>query len=505
MHYNCSRHLRLFVCSVFVPLCSEHVPGAVPACRNLCEIVKTDCQPVLAQFLLPWPAELECSRFPAPPALCMNHPSINSQSNYISHTSHLNKPVIPAGSTQQNPTPALPNGTISNQNVSGGNPISGNLQASKILSWGDGKIPDDMMVMNFTVYDAPKVGFSHCPPRFAQVDETCTPLCGQDAYYRFEDKNYTKTWIIIWSVISCSITSFTLLTFWLDQNRFKYPERPLLFMTLCCFLYSFLVLLRSILGADQVTCNLGYLVTRSSDNTLCAGSAFILHHLELAIRMWWMIFCVCWYLHAACEWSNESLVSMSSLFHAAVYGFSGIPALLALTTGHISADELTGSCAIKEESSLWFVVVPHGLYLILGGIFSFGAGVALIKVKVSLKESGRCVKKLEQLMVRLLVFTILFLLPEVTYLVCTIYESWHRPWWKSLALLSALDCRTCSHEPVYHTASLQVVLLRIVSNLMVVLCCIMWVCSGKTWRTWMKICETPTKSTGQKVMPITRV
>lgn len=469
LHYNCSMHLRLFVCSVFVPLCSEHVPGAVPACRDLCETVRQDCQPVLDQFLLPWPPELECSRFPASPALCMNYP--NHQIMYN------------VGSTA--PVEVAPT------NNSNTNAI-GSVMSNKILSWGT-SLPKEERT------------FSHCPPRFAQVDETCTPRCSEDAYYRFEDKNYTKTWLIICSSVCLILTSVGLLTFWLNKNRFRYPERPLHFMTLCCCIYSGLILVRSIVDEKFVICTNTYLVTRSSDNSLCAVSAFILHNLELCIRSWWMIFCVCWYLHASCEWSHESLMKMSSLFQALVYGLSGIPALLALTTGHFGADELTGSCRIKEESSIWYIVAPHLVYLFIGILFSLAAGAALIRVKTSLKESGRCIKKLERLMLRLTVFTLLYLIPELIYIICTVYESWHRPWWKSLALLSALDCRNCSPEPIYDSAALQVVLLRIFSNFMIVLCCIMWVCSGKTWRTWIKVCESPIKNAGQKPVPITRV
>lgn len=447
LRYNCSQHLRLFVCSVFIPFCSEHVPGAVPACRALCETVKDDCMPLLNNFSLPWPAELDCNRFPAPPALCMQVPS---NEEVLHHPTTSNSTVL------------------------------------------------KLEINNF------KSTYSNCPPRFQLVDDTCTPLCGEDAYYRTADKTYTKIWAVVWSAVCAILCAILVLTFCIDSTRFQYPERPLLFMGICALVYSILTLFITLLGPRNIICNNNdHLVTKPAENMLCISSAFVLHFLELVIRFWWTIFSLCWYLHAWCEWSNESLAGMSSLFHAVVYGFCGIPSLLAVATGHVASDELTGSCMVKEESSLWFIVVPHGIFVVIGCVFCIGTANALFKVRRSLLAAAKSVEKLQRLMYRLAIFTLLFFIPEVCYLICTTYESWHRPWWKSLALLSALDCKNCSQEPVYHSAKLQVVLVKIASNLLIILPCVMWVCSRKTCRTWKRVLNVPGRSMSK--VPITKV
>jgi len=64
VHYNCSRHLRLFLCAVFAPVCSEHVAMQIPACKSLCLSVRRDCEPALTSLTLPWPHMLDCDRFP---------------------------------------------------------------------------------------------------------------------------------------------------------------------------------------------------------------------------------------------------------------------------------------------------------------------------------------------------------------------------------------------------------------------------------------------------------
>ncbi|VDP17565.1 unnamed protein product [Onchocerca flexuosa] len=36
---NCNPHIKFFICSVFAPMCPEHMPQAVTSCRSVCEEV----------------------------------------------------------------------------------------------------------------------------------------------------------------------------------------------------------------------------------------------------------------------------------------------------------------------------------------------------------------------------------------------------------------------------------------------------------------------------------
>lgn len=168
---------------------------------------------------------------------------------------------------------------------------------------------------------------------------------------------------------------------------------------------------------------------------------------------------------------------------------------------------------MAEGDALAFLVVPQAVLLSSGCVLASFAAVALIKVRKAMQVTGRCTGKLERLMTRLGVFAILYVLPAVGYLACLIYEAWHRPRWRSLALLAALDCRidpSCKPGPSYRTAGVEVALLRLFLSLVVGVTSGMWVWSGKTCRAWSRLFTSPKKLpprivSGQNTHYISRV
>lgn len=77
IQYRCSSQLRFFLCSVYVPMCTEKVPQVIGPCRSLCENVKRRCETVLKEFGFYWPSALNCSLFPAnnnQDQMCMKGP-----------------------------------------------------------------------------------------------------------------------------------------------------------------------------------------------------------------------------------------------------------------------------------------------------------------------------------------------------------------------------------------------------------------------------------------------
>jgi len=58
---NCSQYLRLFLCTVYVPMCSSPV---IRPCRSLCEGVRGGCLPLMQKFGFKWPESLKCEKYP---------------------------------------------------------------------------------------------------------------------------------------------------------------------------------------------------------------------------------------------------------------------------------------------------------------------------------------------------------------------------------------------------------------------------------------------------------
>lgn len=57
-----------------------------------------------------------------------------------------------------------------------------------------------------------------------------------------------------WAWLCFLSTLFTLLTFWVEPSRFRYPERPIVFLALCYNLLSVAYIVRGAVGAENLSC-----------------------------------------------------------------------------------------------------------------------------------------------------------------------------------------------------------------------------------------------------------
>ncbi|KAJ3590898.1 hypothetical protein NHX12_008846 [Muraenolepis orangiensis] len=390
IQYGCSSQLKFFLCSVYVPMCTDKVPIPIGPCGSMCLSVKRKCLPVLNEFGFIWPEVLNCSLFP--PQNDHNHMCMEGPGDEEVH--HPARPAAPQEECQ-----AL--GTTPDQ-----------------YAW---------------------VRRSH----------SCALQCGYDSgLYRRGAKVFTDAWMAAWAVMCFLSTTLTVLTFLLDSQRFSYPERPIIFLSMCCNLYSVAYLVRLTLGRERVSCDLEeaavpVLVQEGLKSTGCA------------------------------IWGHEAIEMHSSYFHIAAWAIPAVKTIVILIMRLVDADDLTGLCYVgnlQQEALVGFVVAPLATYLLIGTLFICAGLVALFKIRSNLQKDGAKTDKLERLMVKIGVFSVLYTVPASTVIGCYLYQLSH---WGEFGS-AARDSYVASE------------MLRIFMSLLVGITSGMWIWSAKTLHTWQR-------------------
>ncbi|XP_008308022.1 frizzled-4 [Cynoglossus semilaevis] len=424
IQYGCSSQLKFFLCSVYVPMCTDKVPIPIGPCGSMCLSVKRKCLPVLQEFGFVWPEVLNCSLFP--PQNDHNH-------------------MCMEGPVDEDP-PYQPVHTLSFQ------------EECQAL----GSAPDQYTWLKQT--------------------ESCTLQCGYDSgLYRRGAKVFTDAWMAVWAVLCFVSTTLTVLTFLLDSQRFSYPERPIIFLSMCCNLYSVAYLVRLTLGRERVSCDLDatavpILVQEGLKSTGCAIVFLLLYFFGMASSLWWVILTLTWFLAAGLKWGHEAIEMHSSYFHIAAWAIPAVKTIVILIMRLVDADDLTGLCYVgnqQQEALTGFVVAPLASYLLIGTLFICAGLVALFKIRSNLQKDGAKTDKLERLMVKIGVFSVLYTVPASTVIGCYLYQLSH---WG--------DFRANTRDSYVASE-----MLRIFMSLLVGITSGMWIWSAKTLHTWQR-CST---------------
>lgn len=471
---GCSRFLTFFLCSLYAPMCTDmqqmgEETMVVPACRSMCLEVKSKCEPVLKRLNFNWPNALDCGRLPLKSdpkkgVLCMEVPT-DAEGDYQEDL-----------------------GTIGPES----------------------KLNDEWLKYFDDLKDkvtpkAPTPPAVVCPDRFLYVDKihkrnnSCAPRCNIDVYFRREDKNFAETWTIVWASLCCLSTLCTALTFLIDTNRFKYPERPIIFLSMCYTIYSIAYVIRALTGPYAISCEqrrdgAEFLIQEGLESTWCIIVFLILYFFGMAGALWWVILTITWFLAAARKWGAEAIQSLSSYFHLAAWAIPAIKTIVILTMRRVDGDELTGLCYVGNQDPMaltGFVLIPLIVYLLIGAVFLLSGFVALFNIRNNLKHEGTNIRKLEKLMAKIGVFSVLYTVPATCVIGCLFYERMNIESWRRIAL--AKDCvLTDDGEKDCHLdnsiPSVEVFMLKYFMCLIVGITSGMWVWSFKTLKSWNTFC-----------------
>ncbi len=158
----------------------------------------------------------------------------------------------------------------------------------------------------------------------------------------------------------------------------------------------------------------------------------------------WVILSLTWFLAAGRKWGSEAIARCSPYFHLVAWTVPAIQTSAALLMAAVDGDSLAGICTVGVQQTVllrWLVLFPLGVHLLLGGGFLLAGLVGLARIRKVLKEQGRPkAEKLEKLMIRIGIFSVLYSVPAAVLLGCYAYEvAYHVEWGKTLTCAGCPD------------------------------------------------------------------
>ncbi|XP_071491054.1 frizzled-9-like [Diadema antillarum] len=469
---GCAEHLRLFLCSMYAPMCSEHIDVPIPSCQSMCEDVRRKCEPVMTRFSFSWPESMNCDRLPRGKDLCM---------------------VAPNTADTGNPLPTKMYDSDIDSGHNGGTNVDEPGSPNN-----NGQRPTNTTGSQPTCTN---------PQKFVFVPQTnsCAPRCDVDVYFQQSDKDFTKMWIGVWAILCFVCTAITVLTFLIDRARFRYPERPIIFLSMCYNLYSLAFIVRLIVGPRAIACEktlsgVPYLIQEGLDSTGCTIIFLTQYYFFMASSIWWVILTLTWFLAAGMKWGYEAIAAYSSYYHVAAWALPAVKSIIALLKRRLDGDELTGMCFIgnhDRDALTYFVLVPLFVYFAIGTLFILAGFFYLFRIRKVMKNGGTNIDKLERLMVRIGIFSVLYTVPATAVIACYFYQRSNMDYWRHLAELT--PCRVLpgaegSEDPQgggcapmeFSIPSVPVLSVKLFMLLVVGITSGMWIWSSKTVQSWQK-------------------
>ncbi|XP_011313121.1 frizzled-2 [Fopius arisanus] len=493
---KCSPDLKFFLCSMYTPICLPEYSKPLPACRSVCERARAGCAPLMQQYGFSWPERMACERLPVqgdPENLCMEQD--NHANSGGSGAGHPSSPPIPAagparptrpsktaparckpGKNQkncQNPpgdrtrececrckAPLVPLGVTS----VGGNDhtVLGSMHAVGVpMSGGIGPmVSRDIALGN------------------GNVLKNCALPC-HGAFLTTEERGFAAVWLALWSGLCAASTLTTVTTFLIDTQRFKYPERPIVFLSACYFVVSLGYLARSVMGHEEIACDGPALKSGPQGPGACVTVFLMIYFFGMASSVWWVILAFTWFLAAGLKWGNEAIASYSQYFHLAAWLAPTAQTVWALLAGGVEGDPVAGVCTVAPGGVQTFILVPLLVYLLLGTSFLLAGFVSLFRIRSVIKrQPGAKADKLEKLMIRIGVFSVLYTVPAGAVLGCYLYESSFRLEW-----LRGIACQCEARTRPYYS----VLMLKYFMALAVGITSGVWIWSGKTVDSWRRL------------------
>lgn len=312
---NCSPDLKFFLCSMYAPVCTI-LETPIPPCRHLCESARDNCDKILQDFGFKWPDYFECSRFPASDDknLCVGD-------NNATHKSR--KPV----------TTRLPKVDYKTKIE-----VNPSKDAKGAKDYGfvcpiQYKLPRNLD-MDYSL----KVG--------GKTALDCGAPCN-GMFFSQDEKTFSRLWIGIWAMLCTVSCLFTVMTFLIDTDRFRYPERPIIFLSVCYLMVAATYVVGWGAG-DSISCRGPFspsvsgnnlpnitVITQGTKHEPCTLLFMIVYFFGMASSIWWVVLTLTWFLAAGLKWGHEAIEANSQYFHLAAWAVPAIKTISILAMGKV--------------------------------------------------------------------------------------------------------------------------------------------------------------------------
>lgn len=317
---KCSPTLQIFLCSLFFPLCTV-LDKPLPPCRSLCVSARSGCEGLMNNFGFTWPENFDCERFPeaGKQDLCFGENDTSSST--------------PPSTPSQYPI-GFPNK-------------------------GFGRLPtgnEDHISRLYPPDNARDFGFV-CPLQFKvpknqdysfrvgdKIEKDCGAPC-DGMFFTENEKAFARVWIGFWSFLCLLSCLFTVLTFMIDPERFKYPERPIIFLSVC-YLMVGIVYVIGFFSGNTIACREPFpppvetlkmvsTITQGTKHEFCTILFMVLYFFGMASSIWWVVLTLTWFLAAGLKWGHEAIEANSHYFHLAAWAVPAIKTITILAMGHV--------------------------------------------------------------------------------------------------------------------------------------------------------------------------
>uniref|UniRef100_A0A0K0E8N2 Frizzled-5 n=1 Tax=Strongyloides stercoralis TaxID=6248 RepID=A0A0K0E8N2_STRER len=456
---NCYKHLKFFLCSMYTPICQENYEKSIMPCKEVCLEAKKNCAPLMRQYGFNWPTSLSCSVLPkmsdqartgeicaAPPDTPDVVEKDTKSDKYDKNSFKKNQPTLIY--------PVIGIDIIENAN-----------QKKCECSC-----------------QSPFVFTESSEQRIQNVSNCAYSCFGQLPTQK--SKDFINSWMIIWSGICFSLSLFTILTFLIETNRFQYPERPIFFFAFCQFMLSLGFLIRIYIGHQDVACN-GDLI-KIGNHTLspCLLVFILTYYFSMAVFTWWIILSLTWVLASGSKWSNEAIATYAPFYHLFAWFLPGVQTFLVIILNGIEGDPISGLCFVSNTSHFQrsFVLGPLIVYFSVGVFFLCIGFLNLWHIRSVVKKrqiGNHNTNKITQLMSKIGIFSVLYTVPALFYILVLFYEQYYRPLWEQSKL-----CNCASQVNESENAMYAFSLIKIAAMLFIGWTSGVWVINGKTFNSW---------------------